>query len=125
MTRKWWLDKDLYRLARYYARMYPKWLDEYNAIGGDAKDGYGDGKAGRFKTSETEREAMRREEIGRKIAKIERAAMEADPQLSEWILEGVENCRKFEELKGLGMPCERDMYYDRRKKFYYILAHMI
>ena len=122
---KWWLEQDLYRLARYYARMYPQWLREYMTFGGDAKDGYGSMRSERFKTSEPEKEAIRRDGLRQKIQKIERAARESDRDLCEWLLLGVRENLTFMELKGRGMPCEKDMYYDRRKKMYFILAHLL
>lgn len=122
---RWWLEQDLYRLARYYARMYPYWLREYRTFGGDARDDHGLPKAERFKTSEPEREAIRRDGLRRKIEKIEKAATDSDKVLASWLLLGVRENLTFRQLKAQGLPCEKDMYYDRRKKMYYILAHSI
>lgn len=123
---KWWIeDKELYRLARYYARMYPKWKAEYNAIGGDAREHEGSVSSGMFKTSDTEREAIRRERIRRKLDKIENAAREADAAIFPWILDAAAYGRTFDEEKAKGLPCEQTMYYEKRRKFYYILSTLL
>ena len=60
----------------------------------------------------------------RNVDLVERCAMEADPDLFKWIMWGVTNEDvTFNTLKALkGIPCERDTYYDRRRKFYYLLS---
>lgn len=58
---------------------------------------------------------------------IEEAAKMADPELHDYILyavthEGI----TFEFLKmQKDIPCERDRYYDRRRKFYFVLDNML
>ena len=42
-----------------------------------------------------------------------------------WLRLGVCYGLTFDQLKGKGMPCERDYYYLMRRKFYYVLAKRI
>ena len=42
-----------------------------------------------------------------------------------WLRLGVCYGLTFDQLKGKGMPCERDFYYLMRRKFYYVLAKRI
>lgn len=58
---------------------------------------------------------------------IEQTAIEADPELYTWILEGVihdyATYRYLRDAKQI--PCGKDMYYDRRRKFYWLLSRKI
>ena len=55
---------------------------------------------------------------------VEQAAIDSDPAIAEYILKAVtEDGITFNYLKNvMGIPCERDMYYDRRRKFYWIMS---
>ena len=58
------------------------------------------------------------------IELIERIAIEADPYLYEYIIKGVTEGRSYTYLKAvLGMPCGKDMYYDRYRKFFWLLSN--
>ena len=58
------------------------------------------------------------------IELIERIAVEADPYLYDYILKGVTEGRSYTYLKAvLGIPCGKDMYYDRYRKFFWLLSN--
>lgn len=58
------------------------------------------------------------------IELIERIAIEADPYLYDYILKGVTEGRSYTYLKAvLGIPCGKDMYYDRYRKFFWLLSN--
>ena len=53
---------------------------------------------------------------------IESIAEEADPDLAKWILRGVTESLSYDYLKyQLEIPAGRDMYYDRYRRFFWIL----
>jgi hypothetical protein len=53
---------------------------------------------------------------------IEKAAMEADMYLHNYILRAVTENLSYTYLKSrLGMPCGKDMYYDRYRRFFWLL----
>jgi len=58
------------------------------------------------------------------IEQIEQSAIEADSGIYEYIILGVtQQGVDYEILKGLkNIPCGRRYYYDRRRKFFYLLA---
>ena len=75
----------------------------------------------------TENIAIECAEYSHKCRLIEYAAKEADPELYKYILFAVthENIT-FKYLKAkMNIPCERDRYYDSRRKFYFILDKTI
>lgn len=52
------------------------------------------------------------------------AAIETDPYLYSYILKGVTEEKPYTYLKTtLGMPCGKDMYYDRYRRFFWLLNY--
>lgn len=125
-TGKYSITKEEYLSAKYYALRYNQWLGEYNAL----KDSVGaivsDGMPHAINniSNPTERLATRRAELRAKMAVVERAAKEADPEIGKYIfIMATTPDMTFERLCAMyDVPCGRDMFYDRRRKFLYILA---
>jgi len=66
--------------------------------------------------------AIKTEELSRNMRLIKDTCYEADTEICDWIFLGVTKGYSFEKLKTIyGIPCEREMYYDRLKKFFYLL----
>ena len=60
-----------------------------------------------------------------KMKMVEKAAMEADKDLSSYILKGITEELSFNYLKSkLNMPCSKDTYYDRYRKFFWHLDQL-
>ena len=71
----------------------------------------------------TEYIGIRRAALSENIRLIEEAAKAADKELAPYILKGVTEGAGFETLKAnAGIPCERDTYYDRYRKFFAVLS---
>lgn len=67
--------------------------------------------------------AVRRAYLSSRIDMIEKAAKEADSGISDYILKAVTEGYTYEYLHlVLGMPCSRVYYYDKYRKFFYILS---
>lgn len=66
-------------------------------------------------------------ELSAKCAIIEAAAKKADPELRDFIIYAVTHADiSFEFLKvQKEIPCERDRYYNSRRKFYFVLDGMM
>ncbi len=71
--------------------------------------------------------AIRRADLQRKCELIEQTAIEADPDIYQYIIKGVTtDYATYKYLSQvLGMPCGKDMYYNRRRKFYWLLSNKI
>lgn len=69
--------------------------------------------------------AMRRYMLEKKKKLVEDTAREVAPEIYDYLVLGVAYGWTFWQLQAKGMPCEKDMYYDRRHKFYYLLAQKI
>lgn len=59
-----------------------------------------------------------------RIKMVEKIALEADSCLHSYIIKGVTEGRSYTYLKTvLGIPCGKDMYYDRYRKFFWLLSN--
>lgn len=70
----------------------------------------------------TARHALRRADYIERIRLIERIADETDELLCDYILKAVTEGLSYTHLRTkMGMPCGRDMYYDRYRRFFWLL----
>ncbi len=125
--KKYNIDKHRFMELYYHCLQYQKWKEELRYIDDQVRSvQYGTMRSGSAGGSALERAAIRRRELEEKCEIIEQTTVEADPEIHQYILTGVtQEYATFRYLKHLGMPCERDMYYDRRRKFYYILSKKV
>ena len=121
---KYYLPKETYQMVQHYCRQYRTWEDELStepdtsrAITYDVPrvQTSGDGDP----TSET---AMGRAEIAKKKKMVDDTIHEVAPEIEEFLKRGV--CYGDPEwiLEQDGMPCGKDLYYDRKRKFYWTMA---
>lgn len=70
---------------------------------------------------------MRRAELRRKCELIEQTAIEADPEIYEYIIKGVSNdWATYPYMQTvMKIPCSRNTYYNRRRKFFWLLSKKI
>ena len=99
---KYYVDRDLYTFAVDYARMMPVWQKEL--------------------AGETDGDRIR--VLHDRIMTVNHAAREAAPDdiLRAYLMQSVTQGCTFDELKGRGMPCGKDLYSQIRQAFYYHLA---
>ena len=78
---------------------------------------------GDFHSDITAKCAIEKAYYSKKIKLIEKIAKETDPDLWQYILLAVTEgySYTYSQTK-LNMPCSRDMYYDRYRKFFWLLS---
>lgn len=122
---KYWIDKHRHYELKHFCLQYPEWKKAYaefsdvdiplsmiervptDNIPGDP----------------TAKRAMMKAYYSDKIALIEKVALETDAHLHSYILKAVTEGLSYAYLKTkLNMPCGRDMYYDRYRRFFWILS---
>lgn len=70
----------------------------------------------------TERIAMIRSFYSDRMGMIEKTAKEADNELSEYIVIGVTENMSYDLLRvNYNIPCCKDIYYDRYRRFFWLL----
>ena len=122
---KYYIDKHRYYELKHFCMQYNEWKKVYasccesiiftskvdkqpsNGVPGDLTAKY----------------AIRRAQYAEKIKMIETLAKEADEYLYPYILKAVTEGLSYTYLKTkLDIPCGRDMYYDRYRKFFWLLS---
>lgn len=119
---KYWIDKHRHYELKHFCLQYPEW-----------KRAYRSSPAASLSVSErlsttishsdpTARQAIRKMSYIERIRLIEQTAEQTDEQLHNYILKAVTEGLSYTHLRTkLNMPCSRDMYYDRYRKFFWLL----
>lgn len=124
--RKYNISKNRFRELYYYALQYQEWKDElrykydtakaitYSDMPKAPQNGAGD---------PTFEAAARCSDLQHKIDTIEKSARLADEQLYPYILKAVTNEGITYNYLYMhcGIPCGSNTFYDRRRRFYWIL----
>lgn len=110
-----------------FAREYPFWVREYNIINHTKKSQRMDEILTKTHviSRPTERLAVKRVSLLKKINLIEQTTIAVDPVISKHLLRSVTEGRPFEKLVADGLFYSRNTFYDRRRKFYYILSEKL
>lgn len=121
---KYWIDKHRYYELKHFCLQYLSWKKTYTALNELSMTS---SILDRLPTSNipgdlTAKYAIRKVYYSDRINMIERAAMEADEDLYIYILKAVTEGLSYTYLKTrLEIPCSRDMYYDRYRRFFWLL----
>jgi hypothetical protein len=122
---KYHICKHRHYELKHFCLQYPTWRREYAALDDPS---IASSAAERMPSSNipgdpTAKFAMKRAYYSERIGMIERIAMEADEFLSSYILKAVTEGLSFTQLKSrLEIPCSRDTYYDRYRRFFWLLS---
>lgn len=125
LKNKYWIDKHRYYELKHYCLQYLSWKKTYAAID---ELSMSSSVLDRLPSSNipgdlTAKYAMRKAHYSEKINMIEKAAMDADEDLYIYILKAVTEGLSFTYLKTrLEIPCSRDTYYDRYRRFFWLLS---
>lgn len=126
--KKWGITKHAFYQAYHFALRYNEFKDilkyKTDTVGSQEIDGM---PRGNGNGDATQSLAIVRQQAARNCEMIEQTANEADADIYQYILKAVtEEGVTFKYLKTvMDMPCEKDMFYDRRRKFYFLLSKNI
>lgn len=122
---RYWISKHRYYELKHFCLQYPEWKKKYRAL--DLKIQNGARIHERIQHSDhndpTATIAMEKMRIAQDIELVEESAFAADRELGIYILDSVTNAKSFARLEAEGIPCGKDMFYDRVRKFYWILSN--
>ena len=126
---KYYIPKEDYLTAIHYALGYPLLKEEVETMANTSKgisyekdkvqssSGYDSTFEAAVKIAESNKQ--------HKMQMIDDTIRLVADGMDYWLRLGVCYGLTFDQLKGKGMPCERDCYYLMRRKFYYVLAKRI
>jgi hypothetical protein len=121
---KYWIDKHRHYELKHFCLQYPSWKDTYSKLS-DPKiplSSVDRLPSGNLPTDPTAKRAIIRAMYAARMDIIEKAAMEADKCLYDYIIKAVTEGLSYTYLKTrLRIPCSKDTYYDRYRKFFWIL----
>lgn len=122
---RYWIDKHRHYELKHFCLQYPAWKSAYAAFN-DVSVPLS--MIERVPTSNipgdpTATRAMMKAHYLEKIKLIEDVAKEADNYLYKYIIKAVTENLSYTYLKSkLDIPCGRDMYYDRYRRFFWLLS---
>ena len=125
LKNKYWIDKHRHYELKHFCLQYPMWKNAYAAFN-DVSIPLS--MIDRMPTSNlpgdpTAKRAMMKAYYLEKMRLIEDVAKQADKYLYKYILKAVTEDLSYTYLKSrLEIPCGRDMYYDRYRKFFWLLS---
>lgn len=122
---KYWIDKHRHYELKHFCLQYPTWKKKYEMFGVPtistsvidrlpSGNDYGD---------PTARFVIKKAYYSERINLIENIAKEADRYLYKYILKAVTEGLSYTYLRSkLDIPCGRDMFYDRYRRFFWLLS---
>lgn len=120
---KYWIDKNRFYELKYFCLQYPLWKKAYEDLDVICTTSFNlvrvqDGSIRDYVALCAEERSIYLD----RMCTVEKAARDADPYLASYILKAVTEGLSYSYLKTrLEIPCSRDMYYDRYRRFFWLL----
>lgn len=122
---KYYIDKHRYYELKHFCLQYNEWKKAYVSCNDAIVFGstFERTSSSNIPSDITAKYGMMKAHYDRRIKLIERTAIETDDYLYPYILKAVTEGLSYTNLKTVhDIPCGRDMYYDRYRKFFYLLS---
>lgn len=122
---RYWIDKHRHYELKHFCLQYPEWKRAYANFSDISMPL---SMIERVSTSKmpgdpTAKRAIMKAYYLEKIKLIEEIAKEADQYLYKYIIKAVTENLSYTYLKSkLDIPCSKDMYYDRYRRFFWLLS---
>ena len=119
---KYWIPKNRFYELKYFCLQYPLWRNIYNSLDSTVLYSY-DLLPGSSDPGDPIGKCVDLRSIYfDKMRTIEQTSIHADPYLASYILKAVTEGHSYTYLKSrLDIPCGRDLYYDRYRRFFWLL----
>lgn len=119
---KYYISKHRYYELKHFCLQYPEWKRELYSISSLVKPRIEEQVSKGLHGDNVTKAAELREYYRRRMEAVEQAALAADPDLYSYILKAVTEGWAFDQLNARErIPCSRDTWYDRYRKFFYFL----
>lgn len=124
---KYYIDKHRHYELKHFCLQYPTWKKAYmDCLDGDTPMVMIDGsKQPDGIYDPTSARAITRAHYSKRMELLEQVAKDADKYLWYYILKAVTEGLSYTYLRTkLDIPCGKDMYYDRYRKFFWLLSEI-
>ena len=121
---KYYIDKHRHYELKHFCLQYPSWKQAYKECEGINVPSSAAERmpASNIPGDPTAKRAIAKAQLVERIKMVEQIAREADDYLWHYILKGVTENLSYTYLKTkMDIPCGKDMYYDRYRKFFWLL----
>lgn len=121
---KYYIDKHRHYELKHFCLQYPDWKRTYAEIDGStiATTSFNKIPSGNLPGDPTGKRAVAKARLSERIKMIESIARETDDYIYDYILKAVTEGLSYTYLKSrLDIPCGKDMYYDRYRRFFWLL----
>lgn len=123
---KYWISKHRYYELKHFCLQYKEWKKSYSdlcdidlPLSMIEVEPLTD-----FPSDPISKRELIKNYYAERIKMVEKIAIEVDSYLYSYIIKGVTEGRSYTYLKTvLGIPCGKDMYYDRYRKFFWLLSN--
>lgn len=126
---KYYIPKEDYLTAIHYSLRYPLWKQELDSFANTAKAIVYDKdrvqSSGDYDSTYEATVKITEGDIAKKVHLIDNTITRTAKGLDDFLRLGVCYGLTFNQLKNKGMPCERDLYYEMRRHYYYELSKQI
>lgn len=122
---KYWIDKHRHYELKHFCLQYPTWKKAYIDLDDTSVSLSALEKTptSNIPGDPTAKRALVKAQLSERIKMVETIAIEADKYLWQYILKAVTENHSYTYLKTkLNIPCGKDMYYDRYRKFFWLLS---
>lgn len=127
LKNKYYIDKHRHYELKHFCLQYPSWRKAYiECLDSDIPMAMIDGTQQTDGVYDpTSVRAVTRAHYSKRMQLIEQVAKDADRYLWHYILKAVTEGLSYTYLKTkLGIPCGKDMYYDRYRRFFWLLSEI-
>lgn len=121
---KYWIDKHRYYELKHFCLQYIYWKNIYTALSNPSipLSMIEHTPSDNMPNDPTAKRAILKAYYSERIELIEKVAIETDEYLYTYILKAVTEGLSYSNLKSrLEIPCSKDMYYDRYRRFFWLL----
>ena len=122
---KYWIDKHRHYELKHFCLQYPIWKREYAMLDSLSTSSFSAERISNNSPGDpTSQQAMKKIYYLERINMIEKVAKEADEFLHTYILKAVTEELSYTYLRNkMRIPCGRDTYYDRYRRFFWLLSN--
>ena len=117
---KYWIPKYRYLELKNFCLQYPEWKKTITSIT-NMKAHSQISTSGNF-SDPTFDIALRKMKYQSLVDLVEQTVIDADSDIAKWLLKGITENISYEFLRyQLDLPAGREMYYDRYRRFFWLL----
>lgn len=119
----YWISKYRHYELKRFCLQYPTWKQTYAALSElGASSVWGRIPSSNTPSDPTAKCAIKRIYYLERISLIEKTAKDAGEELQDYILKAVTEDLSYSYMKArLNIPCGRDMFYERYRRFFWLL----